>query len=279
MLSAAKRLGISQSKLSRHLTALEVALGKKLLERNTRGCTLTEDGQALFMAAERVESEFLRVQATFSASEELRGTVRIGAPDGLGSGFLASKLGHIRNQFPNLLVQLVPLPNRFSLSEREVDIAITVGRPERGRLRLRKLTDFSLAFYASQEYLSRRPLPSRIDELVSHDLVGYVKDLIYTPELNYAQEVWADWMPTFEVATAAGQVAAVRAGFGVGLLHEFLVLGDPNLVRILPESKVTRSYWTVWHEDMSGLRRIEAVAKFLDSSAKANRDSFLPAIE
>src|SRR6201994_5049989 len=93
ILWAAKRLKLNQATVARQLTALETDLKTKLLDRATTVSTLTPAGIALLAAAERAESELLRVGAELtSASERLFGTVRVGAPDGLGNYFLADRL-------------------------------------------------------------------------------------------------------------------------------------------------------------------------------------------
>lgn len=177
-------------------------------------------------------------------------------------------------EFPALRIQLVPVPRSFSLSEREADIAIMVGRPDKGRLRVRRLTDYTLGLYASKGYVARRGRPESIEDLRAHDLVGYVEDLIYTPELNYASDILANWRSTIEVATAIGQVEAVRAGAGIGVLHDFMVAGM-DLEPLLPDVRVERSYWTVWHENLKTDRRVQTVVEFLDQTARAERGLFV----
>ncbi|MFB9268602.1 LysR family transcriptional regulator [Bradyrhizobium erythrophlei] len=94
ILGAAKRLKLNHATVARQLTALEEDLKTKLVNRATTGSSLTSAGVALLGAAERAESEFLRVGAEFiQASDRLDGTVRVGAPDGLGNYFLVDKLG------------------------------------------------------------------------------------------------------------------------------------------------------------------------------------------
>jgi DNA-binding transcriptional LysR family regulator len=275
ILGAAQRLGISQAKLSRRMAALEEAVGTRLLDRTTRGSSLTDTGRSLFAVAERIEAEILGVIEDIGGDEGVSGTVRIGAPDGLGSAFLAPRLGLIRAAYPDLRIQLVPVARSFSLSEREADVAIMVGRPDKGRLRVRRLIDYTLGLYASNDYLGQRGRPATAHALRTHDLVGYVEDLIYTPELNYGSEILSDWSPTVEVATAIGQFEAVRAGAGIGVLHDFMAAGAGNLELILPEIQINRSYWTVWHENLKSARRVQAVVNFLDRTVHAERALFV----
>ena len=277
ILGAARRLGIRQAKLSRRIAALEAALGQRLLDRTTRGSALTEQGRALFAAAERVEADLLTVAAELAGPEDVTGTVRIGTPDGFGAAFLAPRLGALRAVNPGLRVQLVPVPRSFSLSEREADVAIMVGRPDKGRLRVRRLTDYTLGVYASRGYLARRGTPASPADLRAHDLVGYVEDLMQTPELAYATEVQRDWRATVEIATAVGQLAAVRSGAGIGVLHDFMAASLPDLVLLFPDLRILRTYWSVWHENRRADRPVQAVVAFLDAAARAERGLFLRA--
>jgi len=277
MLGAARRLGVSQARLSRRLQALEAAVGLRLFDRSTRGSALTDAGRVFLEGAERVETEMLAVEARLKEREaSLAGSVRIGAPDGLGSAFLAPRLGGIADRYPELRVQLVPLPRNFSLSEREADIAIMIGRPQKGRLIARHLADYTLRFYATRDYLARHGTPQQVDDLKDHRLVGYVDDLVYTPELNYAEELVRDWRPRFEVSTAVGQLAVVRSGAGIGILHDFMAAAESELVPILPERTAVRSYFAVWHENLKGSRRITAVAGMLGEIMQAERRLFAP---
>ena len=274
MLGAAARLGVSQARLSRHIAALEEDVGARLFDRTTRGSSLTPDGEALFASAERIEAEVLSGIAVRQGRDEVAGTVRIGAPDGFGSAFLAPRLGRFREEYPDLRIQLVPVPRSFSLSEREADIAIMVGRPEKGRLRVRKLVDYSLGLYAARTYLNQAGHPKSVAELSAHSLVGYVEDLIYTKELNYAQEFVRDWRSNIEVSTAVGQFEAVRAGAGIGICHDFMVAGNPELVRLFPDLAAIRSYWIVMHENLRVARRVQAAATLLDRIVREARGLF-----
>lgn len=265
MLAAARRMQVSQARLSRRLQSLEDAVGTRLFDRSTRGCTLTEDGRTMFETAERVEAEMLGCLATLQRREDdVAGTIRIGAPDGFGSAFLAPRLRRFAETYPALRLQLVPVPRSFSLSQREADVAIMVGRPDKGRLRVRKLTDYTLGLYASADYLAEAGQPETLADLESHRLIGYVEDLIYTPELNYAPDILRGWRSRIEVSTAIGQLEAVRAGAGIGILHDFMIDGVDGLIRLFPERTVMRAYWTVWHENMRVERRVLAVVELLD---------------
>ena len=279
MLGAARTLGVNQATLSRRMASLEGALGAKLLLRRTHGSELTDAGATLLETLERVETEMLSVQAHLQGAEAAAaGVVRFGAPDGFGVGFLAPRLARLADRYPGLVVQLVPTPRGFSLSRREADLAVMVGRPEKGRLVARKLTDYTLGLYASPAYLAAHPIPSDPADLVRHRLVGYVEDLIAAPALNYAAEFLRGWRSSVELSSAVGQVEAVRAGAGIGILHDYLARDlrrDGGLIRVLPDLRAVRSYWLAIHENLRDLARVRAAAEFLTDAVRDAQADFV----
>jgi DNA-binding transcriptional LysR family regulator len=278
MLAASRALGVNQATLSRRVAALEAALGAKLLVRRTHGSELTDAGAALVESLERIESELLAAQARLHGTDAaVAGVVRIGAPDGFGVAFLAPRLPRLAERHPDLRVQLVPTPRGFSLSRREADLAVMVGRPEKGRLVARKLTDYSLGLYASHAYLADRPAPAEPADLARHRLVGYVEDLVAAPALSYAGEFLRAWRSHFEISSAIGQLEAVRGGAGIGVLHDYLARRDPGLVRVLPGHRAVRSYWTAVHENLRDVARVRAAAYFLTDAVREAQADFVAA--
>jgi DNA-binding transcriptional LysR family regulator len=264
MLAASRKLGLNQATLSRRIAGLERSLGVKLLVRRTHGCELTDAGAALMGSLERIEAEIRASQAWLKRSEAtVSGLVRVGAPDGFGTGFLAARLVRLTERHPDLRIQLVPTPRGFSLSRREADIAVMVGRPERGCLVARKLTDYTLGLYAARSYLLRHPAPGTTAELNEHRLVGHVEDLLPVPALNHAPAFLRSWRSHFEIHGAIGQLEAVRSGAGIGVLQDYLAGAHPELVPVLPDQKAVRSYWTAVHENLRDVPRVGAAADFL----------------
>ena len=276
ILAASKRLGINHATLGRRITALEEDLRTRLIIRKTNGCELTAEGEVFFRAAERMETEMLAAQATTGRIDAaIAGTVRIGAPDGFGVSFLAPRLGRLTRRHPELKVQLVPVPRSFSLSQREADIAITIERPEQGRLVSSKLTDYTLGLYASRDYLEEAGQPESIEALKAHPRIGYVEDLIFSPSLNFTGEVMRDWDASFEISSAIGQTEAVRSGAGIGILHDYIARQYAELVRVLPEVTIRRAYWTTYHESSRDLMRLRAVIEFLNELVREEGDIFV----
>ena len=276
ILGAAKRLELNHATVSRRVAALEAALKAKLFRRLTTGSELTPAGERLLGAAERMEADMIAARAEIDGEgDDVSGTVRIGAPDGFGVAFLAPRLGALTSAHRELSIQLVPVPRTFSLSRREADIAITVERPAEGRLVAGKLVDYSLGLYASRAYLAEHGMPAGQSELSSHQLVGYVPDLVFSPTLDYAMEFNPGWESRFSISSALGQVEAVRSGAGIGILHTFIARRHPELVAVSVVKPIRRAYWLVYHESVRPLRRIQAVAKFVAETVERERALFV----
>ncbi len=204
----------------------------------------------------------------------LSGTVRIGAPDGFGTAFLAARLDAFGEKHPNLKIQLVPVPRAFSLSRREADIVVTMERPQEGRLVAQKLVDYALGLYATSTYLDARGRPQSTADLKGHRLVGYVDDLLSTPSLDYANEMAGTFDSQFEISSALGQTEAVAAGAGIGILHAFIAQRRSGLERVLPDRELRRAYWLVYHESARGIPRITSVAAAIRDLVEADRPIF-----
>jgi DNA-binding transcriptional LysR family regulator len=275
ILGAARRLGLNHATVARRLTALETELRAQLLTRRPSGTELTRAGEEFLLAAERMEAEMLGARAMVGdASVSISGTVRIGAPDGFGVAFLAPRLGELTRRHPDLNIELVPVPRSFSLSRREADIAITVERPDHGRLVAARLVDYALGLYASKAYLDGKAAPKTQADLVEHNLIGYVEDLVAAQSLNYGTELFGNARPNFTVSSALGQLEAVRSGAGIGILHRFIARPYPELIQVLPQKSLSRAYYITYHESMRTLRRIMAVTQFIAEIVERERSIF-----
>lgn len=275
-LGAARRLGLDQATVTRRVRALETSLGVRLFDRMTTGSVPTAAGRELQERAERIEREVLRLEADLSqAADMVAGRVRVGAPDGFGTLFLASRFVALMDAHADLEIDLVPLPRSFSLSKREVDLAITVERPVEGRLMVRKLTDYTLSLYASRSYLERAPgLCSRAD-LGAHRHVTYVPDLLFAPSLDVRAELGLEAARTFQCASVLGQIEAVRSGMGIGLLHDYAARSYGEITLVLPEVRFVRTYWILTHADIAGAAPVRAVHDHIAGLTALERRAFV----
>jgi DNA-binding transcriptional LysR family regulator len=274
--AAAKRLRLDHATVSRRIAALERALGAKLFDRRTTGAKLTGAGERFIGAAEQMESAFLHAQGEISGVDlELAGDVRIGAPDGFSTYYLTGALRDFAERHPGVRLQLMPLPQLTPLARREVDVVIGLDKPEAGRFIARKLTDYTLGVYASAAYLRRNGAPPDLAALRAHRLIGYVEEHAFSTALDYVRELYDGAPTSFESASAVTQLEALRAGVGIGVVHDFIARRFKDLQRVLPERSARRAYWLVTHEDTRGLGRIRAVAEHLVTAVARDRATFL----
>lgn len=141
-----------------------------------------------------------------------------------------------------LVIQLVPLPRTFSLSRREADIAITLDRPKQGRLIVSKLTNYTLSVYASDSYLQcEGPIKNQSD-ISGRLFVTHIEDFVYGRALNYASVVGRLMSRRYECGSVVAQLEAVRAGHGIGILHDYAARRYPELRCLLPDIRFVRNY-------------------------------------
>jgi DNA-binding transcriptional LysR family regulator len=175
---------------------------------------------------------------------------------------------------PDLHIQLVPAPRSFSLSHREADVAVMVGRPEKERLRVRRLAGYTFGVYSTKSYLDSAGHPETLTDLRDHTLVGYAEDLIYTPELNYTPDFIRDWhSPSRYRRRSAGSRPSAPAPASASCTTS-LLQGSRTLSDCSPSEASPRSYWTVWHEKMRVARRLQAVVDLIDVLVREERDRF-----
>ena len=277
-LAASRMLKVNQATIARRVSALEADLRATLFERSTTGVMLTEAGRELLVRAERMESEMLQAEAELRQQDvQLSGAVRIGAPDGFTTYFLINALRPLVERHPGIDIQLVPMPLAASLARREVDIAIAIEEPAAGRFVARKLTDYGLGIYGATRYLDAVGRPKSAEDLKHHRLIGYVENYAYSSALNFVSELFAGNRTGFECASAVGQVEAVKAGLGLGVLHHFIAATLTGIEPVLPERGARRAYWLVIHEDVRSLGRIRATVDHIVSEIGRVRGTFLSA--
>lgn len=276
---AADTLGIASITLSRHLSHLQSRTGTALFTRHSKGLTLTDEGQRLLVYLERAEAEIEAAGEIFGSDPtSVSGTVRIAAPEGFALKVLAPQLNGLLDANPELRVDIVPQLRGFSLSRREADIAIMVGKPTEAKLRYTPLATYSLGLFASPDYLARRGYPDSIEALADHRLVGYVEDLLFSDRLNTPKSAWSAWQSQISIYSPIGQVEAVRAGTGIGMLHRFLLNANDELIRLLPEVEVEREFYLVYHPTTERIPRIATAIEFL-KHISVETSSELPASE
>lgn len=264
---AGKALALDPATVGRRIARLEERAGVLLFSKSPQGYALTEDGSRLLPHAEATEAATSGAVESLNRAEGaggITGQVRLGAPDGCANYLLPPVIAQISAENPGLEVQIVALPRIFNLSRREADMAIGVSRPQAGRLTVQKLTDYRLSLAAHPDYLARTSAIHTKADLIGHRIVGYIPDMIFDKELDYLGETGLEHVHVASNSVPV-QLQLLRAGAGLGMVHDFALPQAPELVRVLPETiRLTRAFWLIRHE---GDTRSVRLSRFADALA------------
>ncbi|MCB1429553.1 MAG: LysR family transcriptional regulator [Nitratireductor sp.] len=268
---ASKQLGVDHATVGRRIRALEIALNANLFDKSPQGYALTDAGQRLVDVAESMETAAIGAAADIGGKDAvISGIVRIGAPEGVAATVLAGIVTELCRAHPQLEIQIVTLPRAFSLSKREADIAIAVSAPTSGRLKFRKIADYTLHLYGTRNYLARHPGINTVEDLRKVRGIGYVAEFIYDKELDYIPLVSPDIKPHLTSTSVHVQLEATLADGGLCILHDFMAAQYPQLQRVLPQKiAFTRSFWFIVHEDYARLERIRIVSDAIVEGMRA----------
>jgi DNA-binding transcriptional LysR family regulator len=253
---AARALALTQPTIGRHLDTLEQALGTALFVRSRHGLAPTETAEALLPYAETMASAAdALVRAASGRKAEARGTVRITASEVVGAEVLPPILAELRAAHPGLVVELVLSNRTEDLLRRDADIAVRMVRPVQQALIARRIGDIALGLYAHRSYLDRHGTPVSLTELHDHALIGFDQDTPTVRSLRSQGLALTREMFALRTDSDLAKVAAVRAGFGIGVCQEGLARRDPHLVRVLSdEFAYALETWVVMHENLRASR-------------------------
>jgi len=274
--AAAEALGTEHTTVSRHIGSLEKKLDARLFHKSNMGYSLTVAGGKMLEAAEQLEGIVVSTHNELKDPERIQGTVRVGAPDGFGSIFLAPRVQTLLAQNSGLEVEIFAAPRIFSLAKREADISIGLARSTYARVASRRLTDYKLCIYASRSYLAEsEPIRKRAD-LAGHTFVGYAEEVVYTPELKYMDALELDINPRLRSTALLTQVFAALKGGGLAIIPCYIASEFPDLVPVLPdEFFLMRSFYMHVHVDHRRAAHISSVANFIADEMHKNSSLFL----
>ena len=255
---AARALGMTQPSLGRHMRELESALGVALFARSPQGLAPTELARELVPHAESMASASAALRRGASAGQdEISGAVRISASLVIGAEVLPPILAAFRERHPGIVIELVLSNQATDVLRRDADIAIRMVQPTQDALVARHVGRVMLGLFAHRRYLDAHGRPGTLADLAGHALIGF------DTELPYIRRMRPEGMPytrdNFALRTDndLAALAALRAGFGIGVIQVNLARRDPQLERLLPdELAVPLDTWVVMHEDLRQSLRV-----------------------
>jgi len=264
---AARRLSLSQPTVGRHIDALEQALGVSLFVRSSQGLAPTQDALALAPHVEAMASAATALDRAASGEAAAdRGVVRITASEVVGCEVLPGILASFRAAHPNLAIELALTNRNEDLARGAADIAVRMTRPTQNALVARRIGRSPIALFAHRDYLARFGEPRTTAELAGHCVIGFDRDDRAFRAVGGGLGPITRESFTFRTDSDLGQLAALRAGVGIGGCQEAIARRDPALVPVLPGAvPYALEIWLVMHEDAKATRRVRLAFDHLAS--------------
>jgi DNA-binding transcriptional LysR family regulator len=267
---AGEALNLSQSAVSRQISALEESLNVPLFHRHARGLILTEQGELLFRTARDIFGKLAMTEAMLSESKDRpSGPLKVTTTVAFGSTWLTPRLKEFKDLYPEIQLSLLVDDGELDLSMREADVAIRMSAPRQPDLVQRHLVTIHFHVYASAEYLKKHGAPQRPEELDEHRLITY-GDQQRAPitSLNWLIEAGArperPRRPILEVNNVYGIYRACLAGVGIAALPDYMAHESDQLVRVLPELVGPPiDTFFVYPEELRNSKRIAVFRDFL----------------
>jgi len=275
--SAARALGLTQPTAGRHIAELEARLGTgALFTRSARGLQPTEIALALAPHAAAMAAAAAALVRTASApANAAAGVVRISASEVIGAEVLPPILAALHAAHPRLTLELLLTNASSDLLRRDADLAIRMTQPRQQALLAKSVGSVRLGFYARRDYLARSAPIENAADLSHHAMIGFDRDVTSLRSIN---AVWPD-LPSFALRTdnQLAQIAAVRAGFGIGVVQDPIASRDSALLPVLRDTFTAHlPVWIVMHEDLRSTHRMriafDALVEGMAAHVRAGAD-------
>jgi len=272
---AGEQLGLSQSAVSRQVSALEQELAVALFHRHARGLILTEQGELLYRTAHEVfmKLEAARTKLTDSR-ERPNGDLRVTTTPGLGVHWLTPRLGEFVELYPDIRINLLVTDEELDLSMREADVGIRMRQPTQPDVIQRKLFSVHFHAYATPEYLKRFGTPRTPEDLDNHRILlldgGHVPSHLQNRSwlISAGRNGKGPRSPLFIVNNVLGLVQACERGLGIAMLPDYLV-ENSGLVQLFSDGDpIALDCYFVYPEELKSVARVQVFRDFLVANAQ-----------
>ena len=275
---AGQSLGLSQSAVSRQISALEDEISTPLFQRHARGLTLTDEGELLYGAVTDVLGRLAAAEEQLkNIHDSPRGSLKITASHGIGAYWLVPRLKEFLKEFPEVEIHLLMDDHELDLSQREADLAVRMRAPVQADLIQRKLFTVHYHMYASKEFAKAHGMPKALEDIANFPIVVYGESA--APEIrdiNWLLEHYRKHLQPgskgriTRINNITGILQAVEEGVGIGVLPDYVAVVHPELTRVLPD--VPAPSFDVHLVYADALRQSKRVAAFRDFLVKGSKD-------
>ena len=272
---AGDTLDMSQSAVSRQVSALERDLKVVLFHRHARGLVLTEHGELLFRTARDVFAKLQKAASLLAdANSQPSGELRVTTAVGLGSAWLTPRLSEFIDLYPEIRLQFILTDDELDLPMRQADVAIWFREPKQNDLIRRPLFTVHYQAFASSAYIKRHGEPKRLEELDQHRILVFGGPVVdHSREINYLETAGRDGLEprqgALRVNNVYGLKLAAQHGVGIAMLPDYLASSDSSLVRVLKDVELPESQtYFVYPEELKNSKRVHVFRDFLVAKAR-----------
>jgi len=272
---AAETLHLSQSAISRQVSALEHDVGVPLFHRHARGLVLTEQGEILFRTAHDVLMKLETVKSRLTeAKDKPSGVLRVTTTVGLGAGWLTERVPEFLDLYPDIQLQLILANEELDLTMRQADCAIRLRQPQQPDLIQRRLFTVHFHLFASPAYVAKHGKPETVADLKNHRIVTFgVPVPAHLSELNWLETVGdfegGQRVSTLQINDILSIKRAVKRGAGIAMLPDYIVDKESGLVQLLPETEVPSfDTYFAYPDAMRNQAKLHAFRDFVIAKAR-----------
>jgi DNA-binding transcriptional LysR family regulator len=263
--AAARALKLGQPTLSRRIAELEEAVNETLFERNSQGAILTPAGQKLLPAAQRMAEWANEATRNIRKHTHLpEGKVRIAAPPGIAYEVVVPLASRIRQQHPQIQIEVLSGIEILNLGRGEADISLRSERPSDADLVCIDEIASPMRVYASKDYAAKLPPRPTLADLDWICWAAPYEDLPPNQELHAAIP---NFKPVFTSDDYIVQFAACKAGVGAMILAQILHghAGQESLQELDIDlgPQVIGHLYVVCHKRHRHLPKVRLVTEFI----------------
>lgn len=273
--NAANALNLSQSAISRQVSALEHDLSVPLFSRHARGLILTEQGETLYHTVHDVLLKLDAVKNKLTESTERpEGKLKVTTTVGLGTGWLTNRIHEFLELYPDVQLELSLVNEELDLATRQADCAIRLRQPTQAEIIQRKLFTVHFHIYASPEYVKRNGQLKSINDLDSHRILAFGDNTpSYLSDMNWLKTVGrTDHKPRTAVCEVDNLIALRKiceGGAGIAVLPDYIVESKHTLVQLLQSAEVpSMDTYFCYPQSMRGSAKLLAFRDFLISKSR-----------
>jgi len=268
---AGETLNLSQSAVSRQISALEEALQVPLFHRHARGLILTEQGESLNRTVREVFAKLAMTEALLTESKEKpAGQLKVTTTVGFGASWLAPRVQQFLDSYPDVTMVLLLDDADLDLAMREADVAIRMHAPKQPDLVQRHLMSIEWHVCASADYVKKHGTPLRAEDLDDHRVVLFGDYRPPVPDINWLAEIGrrpgSPRKALLEVNSLQAMVMAVRSGLGLAALPDYMAAEEEahGMVRLLADVKAPKvDVYFVYPEELRTSKRVAVFRDFL----------------